>query len=101
MKYISILNSRSSRGTTTPLIFYDIMNHKYIFIPSSKQPNNMHKYKCTNFTSFSGDLIESKEHCKVEEVGGDDSVDVNLEGNPITKCPCYYRPFVAHLVLRE
>lgn len=98
MKYISIKLTRS-RGTTTPLIFYNIMNHKYIFVPNN-QIICIH-IKCTNFTSFSGDLIESKEHCKVEEAGGDDSVDVNLEGNPIMKCPYYYRPFVAHLVLRE
>jgi hypothetical protein len=35
-----------------------------------------------------------------EEVEEDDSVDVNLEGNPIMQSPYYYRPFVvAHLVL--
>jgi hypothetical protein len=46
-------------------------------------------------------LEEGTRHCEVEEVEEeDDSVDVNLECNPIMQSPYYCRPFVvAHLVL--
>jgi hypothetical protein len=48
-------------------------------------------------------LEEGTSHCEVEEVEEDDSVDVNLEGNPIMQSPYYYHPFVvvAHLVLLQ